>query len=54
MKEDTIWCYTGDPQKPEIEICDPIGYVEAEDSGYDLCGISEETIIGNGVTYKGC
>ena len=35
-------------------MCDPIGYVEAEDSNYDLCGVGEEKVTGNGVSYRGC
>ena len=42
MKEETIWCWTGDPDKPEKEMCDPIGYIETEDDEINLCGYGDE------------
>jgi hypothetical protein len=49
LKEESIWCYTGDPNKPTVELCDPIGYVDEEDYDSDLCGVgTKETLKGNG------
>ena len=55
MKEETIWCYVGNQNNPEIEFCDPIGYVEPDDTKYDNCGFNDESLSGEkDRDYIGC
>ena len=55
MIEETIWCWTGDPDRAKKELCDPIGYVEEKDDDINLCGYGDENLKGNkAVSYVGC
>ena len=55
MKEETIWCYVGNEHNPEIEFCDPIGYIKPDDTKYDNCGFNDERLSGDkGREYIGC
>lgn len=46
-REETIWCFVGDPLKPQVEKCKPIGATS--------CVNSDESLTGkNDADYRGC
>ena len=52
-EQETIWCYSGNPNNPTIELCDPIGSPELET--INMCGYGDESLKGtNDMEYSGC